>query len=86
MSNQAFIKHSRRYLDLYRHNSQQEGLLSLRQLRLIEALYVEGVSLRDFAAREGVTQGIRARLEAIATRATEFMRWWRRVNRNRRPR
>jgi hypothetical protein len=82
-----------RYLDLYRHHSavfaryEQEGLLSRRQLRLIEALFIEGVSLRDFAAREEVTpQAITARLEAIATRAPEFIRWWRRVNGNRRRR
>jgi hypothetical protein len=81
------------FVDLYRHHFVvfrrhcQEGRLNPKQLRLIEALYIDGLSLREFARLEGVApQAISARIGALANKAPEFYRWWRRVNERRRRR
>ena len=75
------------FVDLYRHHAtifarySAEARCSPRQLQLIEALYIEGVSLREFAATEGTTpQAISSRINALANKAPEFYRWWRRLN------
>lgn len=58
-----------------------EERCSPRQLRLIEALFIDGLSLREFAEIERVTpQAISARIDALANKAPEFYKWWRRVN------
>jgi hypothetical protein len=80
-----------RYVDYYRHHATvfarycAEHRCNPRQLRLIEALYIEGISLREFARREGVApQAISARINALAQKAPEFYRWWRTLNHGRR--
>jgi hypothetical protein len=58
-----------------------------KQLRTIEALWVEGVSLREFARREGVVPAaIEARIDGLHTKAPEFFKWYRLKNRSRRQR
>jgi len=48
---------------------------------LIEALYIDGLSLREFAESAGVApQAISSRINALANIAPEFYRWWRKVN------
>lgn len=75
------------FADLYRHHAmvfaryRADGRFTPKQLRTIEALYIEGLSLREFALVEGVEpQAISARIDALANKALEFYRWWRRVN------
>lgn len=58
-----------------------ERRCSPKQLRTIEALYIDGLSLRAFARLEGVEpQAITSRINALANKAPEFYRWWRGVN------
>lgn len=75
------------FVDLYRHHATvfakycAERRCSPRQLHLIEALYIDGKSLREFAEEEGVQpQAISSRINALANKAPEFYRWWRRIN------
>ena len=57
------------------------------QLRTIESLWVEGLSLRELARREGVAPAaIEARINGLHTKAPEFYRWWRLKHRTRRRR
>jgi len=82
------------YVPLYRHHAAvfarycSEGRLSPKQLHTIEALYIDGLSLRELAKLDGVApQAISDRINAMATRAIEFYRWWRQSNLSRqRPR
>ena len=78
------------FVDIYRHHAVvfarycAEGRCSVTQLRTIEALYIDGMSLREFAAKERVTpQAISTRIDALANKAPEFYRWWRRSNTSR---
>ena len=82
-----------RYVDLYRHHAlvfkryEDERRCSPRQLRTIEGLYIEGLSLRELARREGVApQAISARINSLANKAPQFCRWWRLVTGRRRRR
>src|SRR5262245_20377324 len=75
------------FVDLYRHHAtvvprnSAEARCDSRQLHLIEALSIDGMSLREFATHEGVTpQAVSSRINALANRAPEFYRWWRRTN------
>lgn len=57
------------------------GLFSTKELRTIEALWIEGLSLREHARREGVTpQAIEVRIHAMRQRAVRFWHWWRLKN------
>lgn len=59
-------------------------LFSLKELTTIEALWIEGISLRALARREGVAaQAIETRIERLKDRAPRFYRWWRLKNRTR---
>lgn len=70
-----------RYYAVVFHRYCEESRLTPKQLRLIEALMIEGASLREFAGREGVTpQAISARINSLANKAPEFYRWWRNTN------
>lgn len=75
------------FVPIYRHHAAvfarycAEGRLSAKQLHTIEALYIDGLSLRDLAKLDGVApQAISDRINAMATRAVEFYRWWRRLH------
>ncbi len=51
------------------------------ELRRIEALWIEQISLRELARREGVRpQAISETINALANKAPEFYRWWRLKN------
>lgn len=61
--------------------------LTPAQLRTIRALWIEGLSLREFARREGVAPAaIESRINGLPAKAPEFYRWYRLKNRNRRRR
>lgn len=75
------------FVDVYRHHAavfaryRAEGRCSEKQLRTIEALYIEGMSLHEFAVLEDVSpQAIGDRINALANKAPEFCRWWRNTN------
>lgn len=75
------------YVPIYRHHAAvfarycAEGRLSPKQLHTIECLYIDGMSLRELAKLDGVApQAISSRIDAMATRAIEFYRWWRHAN------
>lgn len=54
------------------------GVYSPKELRTIEALWAAGLSLREFARREGVTaQAIELRVRGLKDRAPRFWLWWR---------
>lgn len=60
------------------------GLFSPKELRTIEALWLEGMSLRALARREGVAaQAVEDRVERLKNRAPRFYSWWRLKNRTR---
>lgn len=60
------------------------GLCSPKELRTIEALWRDGVSLREHARREGVApQAIESRIAHLKDRAVRFWTWWRLKNRMR---
>jgi hypothetical protein len=60
------------------------GLFSPGELRLIEALWLEGISMRALAQREGVTaQAVGYRIARLRNRAPRFYSWWRLKNRSR---
>ena len=76
-----------RYVPIYRHHAAvfarycAEGRLSPKQLHTIECLYIDGMTLRELAKLDGVApQAISDRINAMATRAIEFYRWWRKSN------
>jgi hypothetical protein len=51
------------------------------ELSTIEALWFEGVSLRDLARREGVSPAaISSRIAGLSHKAPEFANWWRLKN------
>lgn len=59
-------------------------LFSLKELRTIEALWLEGISLRALARRERVAaQAVEDRVERLKNRAPRFYSWWRLKNRAR---
>lgn len=60
------------------------NLLSLKELRTIEALWLEGISLRALARREAVAaQAVEGRIERLKVRAPRFYAWWRLKHRTR---
>jgi hypothetical protein len=60
------------------------GLFSEKELRTIEALWTEGIALREHARREGVSaQAVEERIRGLRYRAVRFWRWWRLKNRMR---
>jgi hypothetical protein len=60
------------------------GLCSPKELRTIEALWREGISLREHARREGVApQAIESRIARLKARANRFWIWWRLKHRRR---
>jgi hypothetical protein len=60
------------------------GLFTSNELTTIEALWVDGASLRAAARREGVTaQAIEGRIERMQHRGPRFYRWWRLKHRRR---
>jgi hypothetical protein len=61
------------------------GWCTPTELRTIEALWLDGVSLRELARREHVKPAaISARIEGLARKAPEFYRWWLLKHRRRR--
>jgi hypothetical protein len=59
-------------------------MCSGKDIRTIEALWREGLPLREHARREGVTpQAIVSRIERLRERAPLFWNWWRLKNRMR---
>ena len=69
----------RRQRDLTMLRYRQEERCTNVELRTMRALWIEGLSLREFARREGVkAQAISARINGLANKAPEFYRWWRR--------
>ena len=63
----------------------QAGWCTTTELRTIEALWLDGISLREFARRQAVSAAaIGARIEGLARKAPEFYRWWLLKNRSRR--
>jgi hypothetical protein len=60
------------------------GLLSTKELRTVDALWSDGLSLREHARREGVApQAIEGRIQNMKHRAIRFWNWWRLKNRMR---
>ncbi len=58
------------------------GLCSPKELRTIEALWRDGISLREHARQERVTpQAIESRIAHLKDRAVRFWTWWRLKNR-----
>jgi hypothetical protein len=54
------------------------------ELRTIEALWLDGMTLREFARRERVQPAaIGTRIDGLARKAPEFYHWWRLKNRRR---
>ena len=79
-----------RFVPIYRYHAAvfarycKEGRLSPKQLHTIEALYIDGMSLRELAKLDGVKpQAISDRINSLATRAIEFYRWWRQLHESR---
>lgn len=75
-----------RFADVYRHHAAvfsrycDDRRFTPKQLRTIEALYIEGLSMHEFAAREGVEpQAISARIASLGNgdKAREFCEFWR---------
>jgi hypothetical protein len=65
----------------------QSGLLTAAELRTVHALLINGLSLREFARREGVKPAaISTRIEGLQHKAPEFYTWWCRKHQNRRHR
>ena len=61
-----------------------EGRCDERELRIIESLF-DGVKLREVARRERLTAArVSQIVNNLASRATEFYRWWHRLNLSRR--
>jgi hypothetical protein len=74
----------RHYNSVYRRYC-REARLNHKQLDLIYALMIEGVSLREYARIQGVTpQAIHDRINRLAIKAPEFYRFWRNLNSSRR--
>lgn len=64
---------------------ESDGLCSKHEIRLIRALWQDGVSLRAFARSEGVTgPAISQRIERLKERCPRFYRYWILKNRRRR--
>lgn len=62
-----------------------EQRLTPKQLRTVEALYIDGLSQNMFAGIERTTaEAIRQRILGMAIKAPEFYRWWRGLNQSRR--
>jgi hypothetical protein len=62
-----------------------EGWCTPTELRTIEALWIDGVGLREFARRERVKPAaIGARIAGLVRKAPEFYRWWLLKHRRRR--
>ncbi|HLG56879.1 MAG TPA: hypothetical protein VI485_16190 [Vicinamibacterales bacterium] len=60
------------------------GVFSPKELRTIEAIWRDGISLREHARREGVApQAIESRIAHLKDRAVRFWTWWRLKNRTR---
>ena len=60
------------------------GLFSPKEIRTIDALWQDGMSLRELARREGVAaQAIEARIVRLNERAPRFYLWWRLKHRTR---
>jgi hypothetical protein len=76
----------RRALSLYaRYRS--SDLCTPAELRTIEALMCEGLSLQQFRKCEGVSPAaIEARIQGLFWKAPEFYNGWRKRHRNRRRR
>lgn len=61
---------------------QMSGLFSPKQLRTIQALWLERLSLRELARQEGVTvYAMSSRIQRLKNRAARFYSWWCRRNR-----
>lgn len=61
------------------------GWCSPTELRTIEALWQNGMTLRALARRDGLAPAaIGARIEGLHSKAPEFYRWWLLKNRTRR--
>ena len=57
------------------------GQFTETDLRTVEALWQDGMGLRELARRESVApQAIAARLQRLQTKAPRFYRWWRLKN------
>lgn len=76
-----------RYASLYRHHAlvyeryRDEERCTATQLATVYALYIDGLSLQEYARREGKSpQAISDRINGLASKAPEFHRWWRTVN------
>lgn len=77
----SHLRYYRRLRDRAISRYGREGRCSAAELRTIDALWIEGVSLREFARRENVRpQAISTRINGLANKAREFYRWWRRKN------
>lgn len=79
-----------RFVDLYRHHAavvaryRAERQCTEKQLKTIEALYIDGMSLQEFARREGIKpQAVTSRLSTLQTKTPEFSNWWNNLNRGR---
>jgi DNA-binding MarR family transcriptional regulator len=58
------------------------GEFTATEIRTIEALWQEGVGLRELARRESVApQAVTERIARLERRAPRFYRWWRLKNR-----
>jgi hypothetical protein len=78
------------YVDVYRHHWTlfarycNEGRCSEKQLRTVDALFIQGVSAQEFAKAENVSvEAIRSRIQGLANKCPEFYRWWRGLHRGR---
>jgi len=77
----------RRLRDLMIARYRTDGRCSPIEMRTVQALFVEGLTLREFARREGVAaQAIDSRINGLAHKAPEFYRWWRIKHQSRRRR
>ena len=68
----------RRYRSAVVARYRRNGECTEAELRTIEALYLEGLTLRGFARREGVSpSAIGQRLAGLFRKAPEFCNWYR---------
>ena len=83
----SMLRELRRRVSATMARYRMQNWLTPTQLRTIQALWIEGVSLREFARREGVKPAaIESRIDGVHTKAPEFYKWYRLKHRNRRRR
>jgi len=84
VSDQSILPELRRRVSATVARYRAESRCTDVELRTIEALWLDGLGLRQFARNEQVeAQAITGRINGLANKAPQFYRWWRLKNLNR---